>query len=602
MTNVDVMPDMVDDLKRQEDYIEKQKSKKNSGMGLVFADAFLRGMRDLGYKSPATAIDELVDNSIQANATIVDIVFAHNGKSKSKPDQIAIVDNGHGMLPDMIYFAVKWGGTHREGDRSGFGRYGYGLPSASVSIAKRYTVYSKVSGGDWHSVTVDIDELAKMAERGGSVDIPEAIKKEPPKFVMDRKKPLDLKKLKSGSVVVLEDMDRMSKLSGWKQSNAISAKLIKHLGVIYRHIIPKARVFVNDIETQIVDPLFLMESGRFYDETSVMAIPIETASFETETKKGQKGLVKIRASLLPPNFQLTNPHDNLKKGKKNHRLKIMEEYHGLIICRAGRQIDCISPRKTWATYGIYDRNIKIELDFAPELDEFFGITTSKQQIVIEEDMWQKLESAHVPDLIKDMRKKREELRSKHEVNVKSREEKEERRISEEAMQESEKFVPQPTSPSPEKVKKAKMKLQQEAEKESDRKDKPLEEVLEEIKVQTECRPYKVEFQAIPEGPFYRSERIGIQKKLIINTQHPFYTHLYDSPDSGPGIQSALEVLLFVLADAEIAAEGEMETFYQNARKNWSDRLSNALKSLDKNGDIFAKKSALQEEGEMATAV
>ena len=60
---INVVPDMTDDLKKQADYVKKQKLKNNAGMGLVFAEAFLRGMRDLGYKSPGTALDELVDNS-----------------------------------------------------------------------------------------------------------------------------------------------------------------------------------------------------------------------------------------------------------------------------------------------------------------------------------------------------------------------------------------------------------------------------------------------------------------------------------------------------------------------------------------------------------
>ena len=65
--------------------------------------------------------------------------------------------------PEMIGYAVRWGGTDREGDRTGFGRYGYGMPSSLVSLGKRYTVYSKANGTKWHAVTVDIDELADAA-------------------------------------------------------------------------------------------------------------------------------------------------------------------------------------------------------------------------------------------------------------------------------------------------------------------------------------------------------------------------------------------------------------------------------------------------------
>src|ERR1043166_9163588 len=58
----------IDTKERQQQYIELQK-KKGDRLGLVFAKAFLYGMRDIGYKSPGWAFCELVDNSIQAGAT-----------------------------------------------------------------------------------------------------------------------------------------------------------------------------------------------------------------------------------------------------------------------------------------------------------------------------------------------------------------------------------------------------------------------------------------------------------------------------------------------------------------------------------------------------
>ncbi len=597
MDNVQVAPDMVDDLKRQAEYINHQKNKKNAGAGLVFAEAFLRGMRDLGYKGPETALDELVDNSIQANATIVDIALAYDGKSKTKPEQIAVIDNGHGMLPEMIYFAVKWGGTHRENDRNGFGRYGYGLPSAAVSVAKRYTVYSKIAGGEWYAVTVDIEELAGKAENGERVDMPDPVEKEPPTFVMTRKNPIDVQKLKSGTVVVLENLDRMNELPGWKTSSSISAKLLKHLGVIYRHIIPSARIFVNDEEVQIVDPLFLMEAGRFYDENTIMAQAVETKDFETETPSGEKGMVRIRASWLPANFQAVDPNVHPTKAKQNSRFGITKEYNGLLICRARRQIDCLKSIP-WATYQVYHRNVKIEIDFDPQLDEFFGIATSKQQIVIRDDMWSRLEAAGVARLTSELHGKFKASLDTLKAKIKKLETDEQRkRLSEEAMEASEKYKSQITKPSPEKIEKAEEKLKDKATQESERTSKPLEKVLEEIKEQTKSQPYKVDFEAIPEGPFYRPERIGVQKRLVINTQHLFFTHLYDV--STPEIQSALEVLLFVLADGELDVEGEFESFYKSARKNWSDRLANALLQLDPKGCLRDDKtSARQEECEV----
>ena len=111
-------------------------------------------VRDIGY---ATALDELIDNSVQAGATRVDVAFGYGRSSTAKPDQIAVLDNGHGMDPEMIRASVMWGGTHREGDRL----RAVWIWSAQfvLSQGRRFTVYSVPAGGTLHKVTLDIEEL-----------------------------------------------------------------------------------------------------------------------------------------------------------------------------------------------------------------------------------------------------------------------------------------------------------------------------------------------------------------------------------------------------------------------------------------------------------
>ena len=584
----------LDEFSKQLDYLQKQKSRSKAHLGLLFADAFIRGMRDLGYKSPATALDELADNSIQANATELEFVFGFaNPKKQSEPDKIAVFDDGHGMVPEMIRFAVMWGGTHREGDRKGFGRYGYGLPSAAVGIATRYTVYSKPKDGEWHAVTIDLTDLADRAGKGEDIEVPKFRKEVPPTWIDSATRKIKVGKIAHGTVVVLEQMDRLP--SGWMQTTSLQKKLLSHFGVTYRNWLPKPRIFVHGEEVQPVDPLFLMESSRFYDENKIMAQAAEVKPFEVETANGKKGMVRIRASWLPANFQVVDPNDHPIKAKTNSRFVIMKEYNGLLICRAGRQIDCIRD-DPWVTWVNYDRNIKIEIDFDPQLDELFGITTSKQQVTIKEGMWARLEAAGLRKLIKDLRRRfkdsLDELLAK--LHSKMSEDEAVVRPSEQAMAESASLMPTQIRPSPNKVEKAKKHLQTEASNESEKTGKPIEETLKEAEKQADAKPFRIDFSAIPEGPFYRPIRIGKQKRLIFNTTHRFYTDVYDSPDATPLTKATLEVLLFVLADAELDAEGEFEQWYKTARQNWSMRLDAALTKLDPSSTIADKASALAE--------
>lgn len=601
MVNSNGITMTMETVERQRQYVAEQQ-KKGSGLGVVFADAFLRGMRDLGYKNPAWALAEQIDNAFQAAADSVAIRFGFlpTNKSGAKPDHIAIIDNGNGMIPEMIGFAVRWGGTDREGDRKGFGRYGYGLPSSAVALAKRYTVYSKVAGGGWHAVTVDIDQLSAVAH-----DIQktaELLMAKPATLAawvikgVKGKDKLDVTTLESGTVVVLEDLDRLRRLSGWIKADTLQTKLLQHFGVIYRYWIPERRITIEGMETEVVDSLFLMEHGRFYNETEVLAVRVETRSFDITTSSGETGTVRIRASVLPPNFQLMDPTEYGKAGAKtNKRFPIMREYNGLLICRERRQIDTVSPR--WTKFQNYDANIKIEIDFDPVLDEFFGITTSKQQIEIDDEMWEKLQHSGksggaLIELVRDMRARFAELQVELIAKYQNRDSaKEKKRPSVTAMEESAKFkgsVPEPTAAQREE---AQRNLDRMASERAELIGEPKAEVLKDLAEETAKKRWEVEFVAIPEGPFYRPTRLGEQKRLVINTEHPFYSKVYDA---APAVRAALEVLLFVVAERELEVKNEAETFYKAERQRWSERLRHALGALVSEDTMMDKASAVAE--------
>jgi hypothetical protein len=598
----------IETVDRQRKYVAEQ-HKKGAGLGVVFADAFLRGMRDLGYKNPAWALAEQLDNAFQAAADTVAIRFGYlpANKSGAKPDHLAIIDNGNGMIPEMIGFAVRWGGTDREGDRKGFGRYGYGLPSSAVSMAKRYTVYSKVAGGEWHAVTVDIDQLSAAAhDMKKTAELLTAKPATLPTWLAKSAKgsdKVDVRKLESGTVVVLEDMDRLNRLSGWMKADTLRTKLLQHFGVIYRYWIPDRRIAVDGIETVVVDPLFLMEHGRFYDETEVLAERVETRTFDVATSNGGTGSVRIRASVLPPNFQLVNPSEYGRadlRSKTNNRLPIMKEYNGIIVCRERRHIDTVRPE--WTKFQNYDANIKIEVDFDPVLDEYFGITTSKQQIEIDDEMWEKLKHSGnngggLIDLVRDLRGRFEELQTElkakyHNTNTMT----EETRPSVAAMEESAKFKVNVPDPTPSQREEGQRNLERKATERAEVTGKPKEEEIKGLVEQTSNKRWEVEFAAIPEGPFYRPYRLGEQKRLVINTEHPFYTKVFDV---APEVRAGLEVLLFVLAERELEARGEAETFYKAERGRWSERLRHALDALVSQDTMMDKASAVAEQMHIA---
>ena len=62
-------------------------------------------------------------------------------------------------------------------------------------------------------------------------------------------------------------------------------------------------------------------------------------------------------------------------------------------------------RTPWTTFINNDRYIRVEVEFSASLDEAFGVTTSKQQVSLSPEMWNRLHIAGLPKAIEHLRSK-----------------------------------------------------------------------------------------------------------------------------------------------------------------------------------------------------
>lgn len=113
---------------------------------IVSETKFIQATRDTGYRSTATAIAELVDNSIQAGAKQIQIIIEELEENQDKEIILAVLDDGCGMNPHSMQVALQFGGSNRFDDRNGLGRFGMGLPNSSVSQCRRVELYSRQPG------------------------------------------------------------------------------------------------------------------------------------------------------------------------------------------------------------------------------------------------------------------------------------------------------------------------------------------------------------------------------------------------------------------------------------------------------------------------
>ena len=117
------------------------------------AAIIMESTRAIGY-SLETAVADIIDNSIAAQASEVELIFS------SDPDDefVAIIDDGFGMSGETITTAMQYGSKNPLDDRqtADLGRFGLGLKTASLSQCRRLSVVSK-QGNSLEGRCWDID-------------------------------------------------------------------------------------------------------------------------------------------------------------------------------------------------------------------------------------------------------------------------------------------------------------------------------------------------------------------------------------------------------------------------------------------------------------
>lgn len=571
------------ELEKQIAYAKKEAA-KGDDWGFTVGTAFVESMRNTYYKHTGTALDELVDNAIEAGAETIHVCFGYEGKSDKKPTSIAIIDNGHGIPTDMLKFAVLWGGTHREGSRNGFGRFGFGLPSASVNQCRRFSVFSLVEGEPWRFIALDLDGIRDgdyNDPKTGRPMPPKPVEKNPPDWLAKEiDKQFGKGAFTHGTIIVWEKLDRLS----WSTTTGLTRKLSEHFGVTYRNYISRVRLGIDGVRVEPTDPLFTTPDFRYFDLDEDRATPLEPAEIWVKPKDGgEKVPVRIRYSRMPLSFFSTDKEKSATRGNQNERWRVATDNHGILVNRMGRQIHTLeqTPWDGFERWRNDDRYWAAEIDFPAELDEEFTVSNSKQGVFLSDRMWDLLKDAGMEKALHSLRKS---VRDDQKAKSAEPEKVGAKRASERSLEESDKFKKSKTDTgSIEREKKAKENLDNFIKKRARESKQSEDDVRKQFEEEAKAHPYRVEFEHLPGAPFFRVEQIGGMKVLYVNRWHRFFSDIYAAPESTRLIRAALEVLLFVIGDCELDAAGNVDrkTFYAVERQEWSNTLATALEMLNR---------------------
>lgn len=164
------------------------------------ASALMQSLRGIGY-SPETAVADLIDNSIVAGATAVDVDIDWNDGHPI----LAILDDGKGFEREELLAAMRFGGAGPLAERSedDLGRFGLGLKTASLSQCRRMTVAGR-RNGQTVALAWDVDEVASR-KRWDAI-VPDTLPRSP---LAER-----LGERPKGTLVFWERMDAIGGLSG----------------------------------------------------------------------------------------------------------------------------------------------------------------------------------------------------------------------------------------------------------------------------------------------------------------------------------------------------------------------------------------------------
>lgn len=346
----------------------------------------ITAMRDSGYRNTAYALAELIDNAVQAEATAVEVLCIERRERERRRDrarlhEIAVLDNGSGMDAATLRMALQFGNGTRLNDRSGIGRFGMGLPNASISQASRVDVWTWRNGtGNALWTYIDLEEI----DAGAMTAVPAPEQRAIPTQWSRVSRALD----QTGTLVVWSKLDP-ARLT-WKQAWRALDHTERIAGRIYRLFLDDSAVAIRlysqeedasepsiDRDANVNDPLYLRPLAALPAPFDERAMFEEVWSEDTEIEfQGETHKVTARYALAAP--ETVAEAGTVNRGATAYG-KHAASNVGVSVLRAGRELMlddgwCIGhdPRERW--WGA-------EVEFPPALDEVFGLTSNKQAAI-----------------------------------------------------------------------------------------------------------------------------------------------------------------------------------------------------------------------------
>lgn len=320
-----------------------------------YAPTLIESTRAIGY-SLESAVADIIDNSIAAKATNVDLFFFPIDQ-----EYVAILDNGDGMTEKELTEAMQYGSKNPTDVRSAddLGRFGLGLKTASLSQCRCLTVVTKqenlVMARRW-----DIDHVTNarswsllILEEDEILDIPYIEK---------------LNQYKTGTLVVWQNLDRL-KAGEINFEQTLGRKIDavrEHLSLVFHRYLAgetglrKLSISINSNKVIPTDPFLTSKSIQAMDD-------------ETLILQGNK--IIVRPYILPHVSKMSAEELKMLGGKEGLR-----KQQGFYVYRNKRLL-------VWGTWfrimrqGETSKLARIRVDIPNALDELWTLDIKKSSAI-----------------------------------------------------------------------------------------------------------------------------------------------------------------------------------------------------------------------------
>lgn len=352
-----------------------------------------------GHRLPS-AVADLVDNSISAGATTIDIKFPNPNDGGR---WMSIRDNGKGMTLDELRNAMRVGNQRAYGG-SDLGKFGYGLKGASWSQADCMTVVTKAADSELSLLTWDKDHLAKTRKWDVLTD------------PIDEKYAPDVAIHDTGTAVLLTRMRPPAEMVTVKNIDPYTVEVTsirEHLELVFHRYLEgavkgreKVTINLNGVPLVGNNPMGHVLTKAFDPRTITL----------NESDPVKKAVISVRAYITPNEDEIERHHN--AEGPEAVRIARdrislygrWNETQGLYFYRLDRLIKWGG----WENIFAVDEKTKllrVAIDFDRKSDDSLQVNISKQEIRLPVTV-----KEYIRDIVKDPRA---EARARYRKTTKS---------------------------------------------------------------------------------------------------------------------------------------------------------------------------------------